>query len=68
MKTRRRRWTKPEMRQLRQDYGRVPARQIAESLGRTVDAIHRRAWEWAIEMPRENRPMLTRMAIERRDR
>lgn len=59
--TTRRRWTKPEMRQLRTQYGHIPARQIAESLGRTVDAIHRRAWEWCIEMPPENRPALTAM-------
>lgn len=58
----RRRWTKAEMKTLREQYGSVPARHIAAALGRTVDAIHRRAWEWCIEMPAQNRAILMRAA------
>jgi hypothetical protein len=61
--TTRRRWTKPEMQTLRTQYGVVPARQIAASLNRTVDAIHRRAWEWGLEMPADNRPALTAIGM-----
>jgi hypothetical protein len=58
--TTRRRWTRSDMQALRQQYGQVPATRIAASLGRTVDAIHRRAWEWGLEMPAENRGALMR--------
>jgi hypothetical protein len=60
--TTRRRWTRPEMQALRQQYGQVPATRIAASLGRTVDAIHRRAWEWGLETTQEQRNRLMKGA------
>jgi len=60
--TPRRRWTRSDMQALRQNYGQVPATRIAASLGRTVDAIHRRAWEWGLETTQEQRTRLMRGA------
>ena len=60
--TTRRRWTRADMQTLRQNYGQVPAKRIAAFLGRTVDAIHRRAWEWGLETTQEQRNSLMKGA------
>ena len=58
----RRRWSPSDMQALRQHYGHIPAKRIAASLGRTVDAIHRRAWEWGLETTQEQRRALMKGA------
>ena len=60
--TQRRRWAKADMAYLQAHYGHIPATRIAASLGRTVDAIHRRAWEWGLETTQEQRNRLMRGA------
>ena len=47
---------------LQAHYGHIPATRIAASLGRTVDAIHRRAWEWGLETTQEQRNSLMKGA------
>jgi len=58
----RRRWSRSDMQTLRTSYGRVPARIIAQRLGRTTDAIRRRAFEWGLQIDPQRKGELMRAA------